>query len=324
LASHPKREQILMYRDRRLLPAELVEVDGHLAACEVCRIELAELASPPLPAVSAILEALDEHVTYEQMDAWVEGSMDSDERELVMSHIGLCEFCAQQLKAYEGYAPAMSAAIPPPAQPSTSLGDRIRAFFRTPQFAMVATGLVVVAILSPLAIRKAPAPGTATLPATLRPEAIRDLPETRDKGLKYPVSEVVEERQPILEWMASNGESTVYLYDAAHREVARSQAIADTHWLVPVLLDRGAVFNWEVRTAVETRKAMFRVLSGSGEKELADARAANVGLKSIGQLEQTMGLLSLAEHDFATLVRQNPGSKEDANLLDLVKRIQGR
>lgn len=258
------------------------------------------------------------------MDAWVEGSMDSDERELVMSHIGLCEFCAQQLTAYEGYASAMSAAIPPPAQPSNSLRDRIRMFFRTPQFAVVATGLIVAAILSPLAIRKAQAPGATARTAALRPEAIRDLPESRPNGLAYPVSEVVEERQPILEWAATNGESTVYLYDAAHREVAHSPAIADSHWLVPVLLDRGAFFNWEVRTAVETRQASFRVLSDSDEKQLAEARAANIGLKEIGKLEQGMGLLSLAEHDFATLVKENPGSSDDANLLDQVKRLQGR
>ncbi len=322
MEKHLSREQALKYRDRELLPSELMEVDGHLASCEACRKELAELASPATSTLYSILAARDEHLTYERMDAWVEGTMDSDERELVMSHIGLCEFCAQQLKAYESYAPAMGAAIPPPAQPATSLGDRIRGFFRTPQFAMIATGLAVILILSPLAIRRsAPRSG---MPAALQPEAIRDLPQSRDKSLIYPASEVVEERQPILRWKASGGESTVYLYDAANREVAHSQAIADTHWLVPVLLDRGAVYHWEVRTAAGAGEASFRVLSETGEKELTEARSSNVGPKAIGQLEQGMGLLSLAEQDFANLVKENPGSKDAADLLNHVKRLQQR
>ncbi len=321
MEKHLSREQLLKYRDRALLPAELVEVDGHLASCEPCRAELAEIAAPATTTLSSIFEARDEHLTYEQMDAWVEGTMDSDERELVMSHIGLCEFCAQQLKAYERYAPAMSAVITPPAQPAPSLGERIRGFFRTPQFAMIATGLAVVLILIPLAVRKSPQAGVT---AALEPQAIRDLPQTRDKSLIYPVSEVVEERQPILHWKATNGETTVYLYDSAHREIIHSPAMAENHWLVPVVLDRGAVYHWEVRTAVETKQASFRVLSEPGEKELTEARSSKVGPKAIGQLEQGMGLLSLAEQDFAKLVKEDPGSKDARDLLDQVERLKNR
>jgi len=321
MEKHLSREQLLKYRDRALLPAELIEVDGHLASCDSCLTQLTELGSSGISTLSSIFEARDEHLTYEQMDAWVEGTMDSDERELVMSHIGLCEFCAEQLKGYEKYAPVMSAVITPPAQPAPTLGERIRGFFRTPQFALITAGLAVLLILSPLAFRRSPQSG---VPAALQPEAIRDLPQTRDKGLIYPVSEVVEERQPILQWKATTGETTVYLYDSAHREIIHSPAMAENHWLVPVVLDRGAVYNWEVRTAVETKQASFRVLSESSEKELAEARSSNAGPRAVGQLEQGMGLLSLAEQDFAKLVKEDPGSKDARDLLDQVKRLRDR
>jgi hypothetical protein len=273
--------------------------------------------------VSSILEARDEHISYEQMDAWVEGSMDSDERELVMSHVGLCEFCAGQLKSYEGYAEAMAAPIPSPAQPVLSVGDRIRAFFWTPQVAMIAAGLAVVAILSPLALRRDTARGA--VPEALQPAALSPVP--LDKGLKYPVSEVVEERQPVLRWETSGGPSTVYLYDSAHREISHqvveSDAAADTHWLVPVPLDRGAVYYWEVRTAVGTSQASFRVLDEAGEKKLGEARASHAGREAVGELEQALGLTTLAEHDFSTLLKENPGSKSAQELLDQVRRPQG-
>ncbi len=319
---HLSREQMLKYRDRELLPADLVSIDEHLGSCESCRTELAELASPGTATLSAILEARDEHITYEQMDAWVENSMDADERELVMSHVGLCGFCAQQLKAYEGYAQAMAAAIPPPARPVHSFRSRIRAFFWMPQVAMIAAGLAIVAILSPLAMHRTA--GHAGVPSALETDGIRDLPQTRDSWLKYPVSEVVEERQPILRWDESTGESTVYLYDAAHHEVAHRDAAADSHWLVPVLLDRGAVYYWEVRTAAGTSQAEFRVLSDSGEKELAAARASHSGLQAIGQMEERLGLLSLAEQDFSIFLKENPSSKDATDRLNHVKRLEGR
>ena len=230
--------------------------------------------------VSAIESARNEHLSFEQMDAWVEDTVDPTGRELMMAHIGLCESCARQLKAYESYAPAMSAAIPPPAVQATSLDDRLRAFFRTPAFAMIAAAGVVLAVLTPLAIRRTASPDYKKSPASLRPQALGDLPASSNATLLYPVSEAIEERQPILEWQAWGNPWKVFVFDSARKEVAHSSSLAGSHWLVPVPLDRGAVYSWEVRAAVETggagtRQATFRVLNESDAQRLAEARASD-------------------------------------------------
>ena len=264
------------------------------------------------------------------MDAWVEDTVDPTERELMMAHIGLCESCARQLKAYESYAPAMSAAIPPPAVQATSLDDRLRAFFRTPGFAMIAAaGLVLAAVLTPLAIRRTASPDYKKSPASLRPQALGDLPAGSDATLLYPVSEAIEERQPILEWQAWGDQSKVFVFDSARKEVAHSSSLAGSHWLVPVPLDRGAVYSWEVRAAVETggagtRQATFRVLSESDAQRLAEARASDAGPMAIGEIAQEMGALAEAQRQFQARVEQNPGDTEAASRRDQVKRLRGR
>src|SRR5205814_119181 len=63
--------------------------------------------------LSSVRDASSEHLTYEQMDAWVEDELDQTERELVVAHVGLCVSCAHQLRAYEQAAPAMSAPVAP-------------------------------------------------------------------------------------------------------------------------------------------------------------------------------------------------------------------
>src|SRR5258708_12443621 len=133
MAKHLSAEQITKYRERTLQPGELMAVDSHLGNCTECRTELAG-QSPAESArgfLDAIREAKQEHLTYEQMDAWVEDQMDQTERELVMAHIGLCQSCARELKAYETYAHTMSSPVhpvaasqhaplrpPPPLEPS--------------------------------------------------------------------------------------------------------------------------------------------------------------------------------------------------------------
>jgi len=152
MSTHLSREQLMKYRNRALLPGELVAIDGHLGKCQDCRRELSDLALSSSTFTSTIREAQSEHITYEQMDAWVDNEMDQTERELVLSHIGLCKPCARQLKAYESYAPVMSAPmVVQPAQP-ISLGDKIRAWFRAPQLAMAAAAVLAIAILAFLSV----------------------------------------------------------------------------------------------------------------------------------------------------------------------------
>jgi hypothetical protein len=344
MSTHLSREQLKKYRNRALLPGELVAIDGHLGKCQDCRRELTDLAFSNSTFTSAIREAQSEHVTYEQMDAWVDNEMDQTERELVLSHIGLCKPCARQLKAYESYAQVMSAPIVVrPAQP-ISLGDKIRAWFQAPQLAMAAAAVLAIAILGPMMMRDS-SRGLGrdiaqfdSLPVSVRSEAkqvvnanhaerpasLEGLAPNTDPNLQYPVSEVVEERQPILRWKAFGGSYVVTLYDASHREVAQSAMLNDTHWLAPVPLARGEKYIWEVASGAETRSAAFRVLGDADEAKLAEVRASNVGPLALGAVAQQFGLLSLAQREFETLAKEKPKSPDAVKLLDRVIEMRGR
>jgi anti-sigma factor ChrR (cupin superfamily) len=342
--THVSREQLVQYRNRALLPQELVAVDGHLGRCQECRTELAGLAAPPASAIAAVQDIRFEHISYEQMDAWVEDTLDQTERELVLSHIGLCAPCARQLKAYESYAPVMAAPIAPAAiqvaQPIT-FGDKIRAMFRMPQIAMLAAAVALVAIVSPLMMEKSSSLDTAqlnSLPEAVRtsakevvngdqkqrPVALDGLAPNTDSSLLYPVSEVVEERQPILRWKSFGSAYTVALFDTDGNRMARSGSISDTHWLVPVTLKRGAEYRWQIDGDGQTRTATFRVLNEADEQKLSEVRETRPGSLALGAVAQHMGLLSIAQQQFETLKREQPNSQDAAKLLEQVNEMSGR
>src|SRR5579862_209352 len=153
---------MFQYRDRQLDPADLLAADAHLVECGDCRGAVAALISSG-SLIAAVGGARNEHLGYEQMEAWVEEKLDSSEREFVMAHIALCPPCARQLRAYEAYAPVMSAPVV-----AASEAPR-RDFFRTPLFAMIAGATVVVLLLiSPLTSHRT-APAQPPSFASLRP-----------------------------------------------------------------------------------------------------------------------------------------------------------
>jgi hypothetical protein len=275
--------------------------------------------------LQSILNARSEHLTYEQMDAWVEDEMDQTGRELVVAHIGLCDFCAKQLSAYESYAPVMSGPIAIPAK-LIPFRERMRAAFVPKnagwaQIAMVALALVVV-ILAPIVMRNAHATGSGmsafeSLPpelrqgaqdvvnadAPLRPAALADLTPNVDPKIDYPAAEVEEETQPELHWLPFGAAYAVSLTDSNGNAVAQVTDLTATKWTVPVSLNRGATYSWEVRAtnSTDSHRGVFRVLGASEEQTLAQLRASGAGPLALGAVAEEFGLLTLAEHEFEEL-----------------------
>jgi hypothetical protein len=237
----------------------------------------------------------------------------------------------------------MSAPIVPPAQPAHSLSDRIRAWFRIPQVAMGAAAAAIALILGPIVFMNGPgrpdsaslaqldqlpvsvqaaARAVVTAKSVARPDALTGLTQDPHSSLSYPVSEVVEEQQPILRWNSFGSAYEVAVFDSEHREVAKTAGLTDNHWLVPQQLIRGEVYTWEVRAAGQSRSASFRVLDAGDEAKLAQLRSANVGSLALGAVAQQMGLLSLAQGEFQELRKQQPDSTEAAKLLDHLKELR--
>jgi hypothetical protein len=148
MPEHLNQSQLQGYRDRTLALGEMVAVDAHLGGCEPCRSTLAGLADKGSTAsvLSGIEQARFRHLSYEQMDDWVEDRLDPAGRELVMAHIGTCSPCARQLIAYQEYAPKMAAPIQTMMVAATRPMEQVKtswwSFLKQPQYALGAAALV--------------------------------------------------------------------------------------------------------------------------------------------------------------------------------------
>lgn len=106
MSEHLTPENLEGYRQSALPPLELLAVDDHLAACEQCRLRLAGVASAP--ALNDVWQTLRlqlhpsaeqiEHLSYEQLAAYVDEQLDGTDRQTVNQHLESCEMCAAELQ----------------------------------------------------------------------------------------------------------------------------------------------------------------------------------------------------------------------------------
>jgi hypothetical protein len=295
--------------------------------------------------LDAIAQARTEHLTYEQMEAWVEDAMDQTEREFVVAHTALCPFCRKQLTAYETYAPVMSAPTAAPAQ-LVPFWERFRAALGSlpaaSKLAMAALALAV-AVLAPTVMRNARSSSARweqieALPPSvrqaarevvdavtpIRPAALADLAPNPDAELDYPGSEVVEETQPELRWKPLQAACSIAGSDSGNKVVAQALVVDKGQWVVPVALHRGGTYAWEIRAmdADVSHRGLFRVLGASEEQTLAELRASGAGPLGLGAVEQQFGMLTAAQGEFEKLAKESPKSQDAAKLLDHVRSLR--
>jgi hypothetical protein len=168
MAEHLSDQQLKGYRDRTLTLGELVAVDTHLGACQPCRTALSRLAEgkSSKAVISGIDQARFRHLSYEQMDDWVEDRLEPADRELVMAHIGLCPPCARQLIAYQEYAPVMSAPVRTAAFAAAQAVEKKESFWsflKQPHYALGAAALVAFFIIVPFTRHSGPEETGATI-----------------------------------------------------------------------------------------------------------------------------------------------------------------
>ena len=109
MADHLTPEQLARYAKRTLSPAELLAADDHLAACETCR----QRAGDPQSEETAFAFLRQDlaaqaklglsHVSYEQMESYVDNDADASDREIVDSHVELCRTCREELRELQEF-----------------------------------------------------------------------------------------------------------------------------------------------------------------------------------------------------------------------------
>lgn len=235
--THPTAGQLESYRRRTAAPADLLEVDAHIASCDRC-----------FAAVRA-----DAHLTFEQLSAYVTRG---GERALVERHIALCEPCRGEVNDLLRLRDAMR----PPRR-------------RLPWLAAAAALLAVVFLAVWWSRREAPAPDappavqTAQAPppsaappreiALQKPAIVGELvPEERVlRGaarrpftLHAPVATVVLEDRPQFAWAATKSATSyeVVVADLQTSAVAATGASDTPAWRPDKPLPRGRTYAWQV------------------------------------------------------------------------------
>jgi len=164
------------------------------------------------------------------------------------------------------------------------------------------------------------------------PDSIANLPVASGENVLRPVSEAVEETQPILYWSAAFGEppysvSITSLSDSAGRGqvIARAQGIQNTSWMVLTPLRRGGEYTWQVTVTGASEQASFRVLD-DGQSILwrAILSAHRDSHLVIGLVAQQLGMLAIAEREYTALTKAYPDSNTAALLLNNVSELRDR
>lgn len=123
MQDHLNREQIVRYCNRQSLPEELELFDAHIAECADCRELLFSAArlrealrrapsrdqgSPNYTPTSLSLQTTEEHLSYEQLEAFVDGKLRTDEQGAIQTHLLECQSCTEELADLRKFAADVS------------------------------------------------------------------------------------------------------------------------------------------------------------------------------------------------------------------------
>ena len=152
MSAHPSEEQIGKYVSRDLPAARLLEIDDHLAACEICMAQASKLRTLSAWEMQENLfgDEINEHLTFDRPSAYVDSTNDEVDREIADVHLRDCDSCSAEvenllrLRATLGIAEPTSAAIARNDRPTWYEGIFRSAFFR---FAAPAASIIITAVI---------------------------------------------------------------------------------------------------------------------------------------------------------------------------------
>jgi hypothetical protein len=285
ITPHPTSAQIARYRNRSATAEELLWVDSHIGACDQCHAAVAvDVADAVVPALAPAEE--NDHVTYDEMEQWVDGRISDVEREIVAGHIEKCNRCHEELRNLERDSKELHASI---AAASASRERR----WLLPAAAMVVitfAGLWILSHQEPTqqVSTKPPVttPATVARPKTspqiddrlkahieevrgagslTRPEVLAALTSTGDVlrsesepaafSLLAPVRTVVGDDSPLFRWNPVAGASSydIAVIDVERGDIAGGGATTTTSWRPTKPLERGRMYSWQVTTKIADR-----------------------------------------------------------------------
>jgi hypothetical protein len=99
MLNHLSDQQIELYRERKMTPKQLLDLDDHITMCKACRKHLlgeeklrAEFTSL-MAELQEAASAKPDHLYYKQLNGFIEGELDRVDYEMVATHLDLCAHC---------------------------------------------------------------------------------------------------------------------------------------------------------------------------------------------------------------------------------------
>ncbi len=166
MTEHLSSHTIELLVVRRLAPDELLPATRHLATCVECRQKASDAVdvNGRLSRFRTDLQttALDTHLGYEQLEGYVDDSLDIKDRETVKQHLAACVACLKEthelellrdnLKTY----PAQSEVVVTSTQRQETSGTRLIGFLqmRPWRLAFLTAIVVLIALVTVLLTRR--------------------------------------------------------------------------------------------------------------------------------------------------------------------------
>lgn len=280
---HLSSDQLAKLREGALPGSELLPADDHLAVCGECREKLAALST----AASAWTElaggmraaalAAETHLSFESLQAYVDGTGLQAERMRIESHLLACGSCRDEAADLKDFAAAVKAPratytrllifgpiaavlllgvlLLKPHEHSTQFAVSLRDGGKTVgldrQGRLVGADLAGAGERDTIAAMLREGRITVTVPQGLRgKQSVLLGAESTERRFRVlsPLGEVVLQDAPEFRWeaFAHARAYRVQVFDGDYQPVANSSEIAGTSWNPERPLERGKRYVWQV------------------------------------------------------------------------------
>ena len=187
MSKHLSAQEIEQYRRQTMSPARLLVIDVHIAACRECREKLDDVPRPDTvftslqSAFDAYTGSESQHLSFEQIAAYVDDELDESGREGLEHHLFLCQTCEAEARDLRLFSQVMHRPAEQYLPPLPAAGqEKLLTFWRSGAARIAAAAAVfILAISIALLILR-----------------VRELQQTRER-LEADVTELREENQSI-------------------------------------------------------------------------------------------------------------------------------
>jgi hypothetical protein len=336
MRQHLTETEVLRYQQRVSSAEELLQTDAHLMECADCRKRVTD----------ALQAEHDTHLSYEQLERFVDTAVSQEEQQAVASHVRICPACAGELADLQSFR----------AELRTSQRN-----FRWIPFAIAAAaaGVLIGIIDFKVATRPPGLPHTLSLLSATERQGVLDSIERGEiifpqdlKSLRgadrtlmgsaaqlqpdpmlKPAGERVLETTPLFHWRPIADAKTyqVGIFDTNLTLIEKSPDLTQTQWKPPAPLQRGHTYLWQITASLSdgslvnlprppAPEARFEVLGQSEAVELERVSQADPHAHTIlGALYAHAGLLTDADSELRKVTPDNPDYSKAQKLLSALR-----